>query len=86
MKKQALKIVVVLLGLLLICPLYARGLSLDQAVQQAKERMGGRVISAETQERDGRRTHNIRILTDEGKLRRLRIDAGNNDRGKGYRR
>jgi uncharacterized membrane protein YkoI len=86
MKKQALKIVVVLLGLLLISPLYARGLSLDQAVQQAKERMGGRVISAETQERDGRRTHNIRILTDEGKLRRLRIDAGNNDRGKGYRR
>jgi uncharacterized membrane protein YkoI len=85
MKKQALKIVIVLLGLLLTSSLYARGLSLDQAVQQAKERTGGRVISAETRESNGRRTHNIRILTDEGKLRRLRIDAGN-DRGKGNRR
>lgn len=85
MKKQALQIVIFLLSLLLTAPLYARGLSLDQAVQQAKERVGGRVISAETLESDGRQTHNIRILTDEGKLRRLRIDAGD-ERGKGKRR
>ncbi|MCU7845033.1 MAG: PepSY domain-containing protein [Candidatus Thiodiazotropha sp. (ex Monitilora ramsayi)] len=85
MKKQALQIGVFFLSLLLSVPLMARDLSLDQAVRQAKERTGGRVISAETLERDGRRTHNIRILTDEGKLRRLRIDAGG-ERRKGNRR
>jgi uncharacterized membrane protein YkoI len=84
MKKQILKIAVTLLSLLLSAPLFARGLSLDQAVKQARERVGGRVISADTEESDGRRTHNIRILTDQGKLRRLRIDAGD-DRGKGRR-
>ncbi|MES9969810.1 MAG: PepSY domain-containing protein [Candidatus Thiodiazotropha sp.] len=50
-------------------------MSLDQAVEQAKQRLGGRVISAETRERDGKRIHNVRILTKEGKVRRLRINA-----------
>lgn len=50
-------------------------MSLDQAVEQAKQRLGGRVISAETRERDGKRVHNVRILTKDGKVRRLRINA-----------
>ncbi|MBT2969361.1 MAG: hypothetical protein B6D72_11580 [gamma proteobacterium symbiont of Ctena orbiculata] len=62
--------------LLLIPSLSARAdISLDQAVEQAKQRLGGRVISAETRERDGKRVHNVRILTNEGKVRRLRINA-----------
>jgi hypothetical protein len=63
-------------ALLMIPSLYARGdVSLDQAVEQAKQRLGGRVISAETQESDGKRVHNVRILTKDGKVRRLRINA-----------
>jgi hypothetical protein len=63
-------------ALLLIPSLYAKAdMSLDQAVEQAKQRLGGRVISAETRERDGKRVHNVRILTKEGKVRRLRINA-----------
>lgn len=65
-----------LCAVLLIPSLYASAeMSLDQAVEQAKQRLGGRVISAETRERDGKRIHNVRILTKEGKVRRLRINA-----------
>ncbi|MBT3046561.1 MAG: ribosome biogenesis GTPase RsgA [gamma proteobacterium symbiont of Ctena orbiculata] len=71
-----------LLPKLLICALLLMpglhawaDISLDQAVEQAKQRLGGRVISAETRERDGKRVHNVRILTNEGKVRRLRINA-----------
>jgi hypothetical protein len=60
--------------------------SLDQAVEQAKQRVGGQVISAETRTRDGRRVHNIRILTQEGKVRRLRINASSNGGNHGSRR
>jgi hypothetical protein len=70
-----------LLALLFAPPLLARGdLSLDQAVQQARERTGGRVISAETREKNGRMFHNIRILTNDGRVRRLKYDAGDNRR------
>jgi uncharacterized membrane protein YkoI len=71
-----------MLPALLFAPsLFAQGdLSLDQAVQQARERIGGRVISAETREKNGRRFHNIRILTNDGKVRRLQYDAGDERR------
>jgi hypothetical protein len=51
------------------------GMSLDQAVQQAKQKTGGRVISAETRSQDGHSVHNIRILTRDGKVRRMQIRA-----------
>ncbi len=60
--------------------------SLNKAVEQAKKRTGGQVISAETRNQDGRRVHNIRILTEDGKVRRLRIDANNLGGGNGGRR
>jgi uncharacterized membrane protein YkoI len=64
-------------ALLLAPPLFARDdLSLDQAVEQARKNTGGRVISAETKEKEGHRFHNIRILTNDGKVRRLQYDAG----------
>ncbi|MES9831418.1 MAG: PepSY domain-containing protein [Candidatus Thiodiazotropha sp. LLP2] len=49
--------------------------SLNKAVEQAKQRRGGQVISAETRTRDGQRVHNIRILTKDGKVHRVRINA-----------
>jgi len=86
MTKLSRLISAALLGLLLSPPLSARGdISLDQAVEQARERTGGRVISAETREKEGRRVHNIRILTEDGKVRRLQIDAGG-ERRSGKRR
>lgn len=51
------------------------GESLDSAVSRARERTGGRVLSAETRQVDGRATHFVRILTEDGKVRRLRVDA-----------
>ncbi|MET0065123.1 MAG: PepSY domain-containing protein [Candidatus Thiodiazotropha sp.] len=50
-------------------------MSLDQAVQQAKQKTGGRVISAESRSQDGRPVYNIRILTRDGKVRRMQIRA-----------
>lgn len=55
---------------------FARGdISLDEAVENARQRVGGRVISAETRESDGQRYHNIRMLTEDGKVKRIRIDS-----------
>ena len=49
--------------------------SLDSAVSRARKRSeGGRVVRAETGERNGRRIHNIRIYKD-GRVKRYRMDA-----------
>jgi uncharacterized iron-regulated membrane protein len=86
MTRQTRLISILLVGLLLSPPLTARGdLSLDQAVNQARERTGGRVISAVTREKNGHRVHNIRILTKDGKVRRLQIDAGDDRRSSNKR-
>ncbi len=49
--------------------------SLEQAVTEARDRYPGRVLSAETDRRSGRESHRIRILTDDGRVKRLRMDA-----------
>ena len=49
--------------------------SLDRAVSRIRKRTGARILSAETREVEGRRMHVIRVLTREGKVRRLRVDA-----------
>ena len=51
-----------------------REMTLENAVTHARKQYNGRVISADTDRQDGRRTHNIRILTDDGRVRRLRYD------------
>lgn len=67
---------ILLLALAFAPPLMARGdMSLEQAVRQARDNSNGRVISAETREKNGQRYHNIRILTNDGKVRRYRYDA-----------
>jgi len=52
------------------------GISLDQAVSQARQRHKGKVLSAETVRSDGRKVHRIKILTKDGRVKRTRIDAG----------
>lgn len=47
------------------------GLSRDEAVSRARSRQQGRVLSAE-EGNDG--SYRVRILTDEGRVRRLRVD------------
>ncbi len=52
-----------------------RGLSLDQAVNLVRSRVRGKVVRSETVNRDGKRTHLIRVLTDDGHMRTYRVDA-----------
>ena len=48
--------------------------SLERAVKRARSDYNGRVISAETDNGNGHGSHKIRILTDDGRVRRLRVD------------
>lgn len=52
-----------------------QGESLDSAVSRIRGRTGGRVLSAETRNENGRPVHHIRILTGNGKVKRIRVDG-----------
>ena len=49
--------------------------SLNQAVAQVQRRVGGRVLSAETQTHNGVPLHVIRVLTDNQRVRTIRVDG-----------
>lgn len=49
--------------------------SLQDAVSEARDRYPGRVLSADTERNGGRESHRIRILTDDGRVKRIRVDA-----------
>jgi uncharacterized membrane protein YkoI len=51
------------------------GLSLDAAVGLVVSRFGGQVVRAEAQSRDGQLFYFIRVLTSDGVLVRVRVDA-----------
>lgn len=53
----------------------SRGMSIDAAIDLVLGRYGGRVVKAEVQSSDGRTFYLIRVLTDDGVLRRVRVDA-----------
>ena len=53
-------------------PRYGKPMTLGGAVSQARQEYNGHVISAET-EKSGR--HNIKILTDDGRVKRLHYDG-----------
>ena len=54
----------------------ARGeMSLGAAVAMVRERFGGKVISASTTSRGGKKTHVIKVLSDKGRVRTVRVDA-----------
>lgn len=49
------------------------GLTLDQAVEQVRRQYNGRIVSAETTVSGGRETHVIKVLTDDGKVKTVRV-------------
>lgn len=52
------------------------GMSLDAAVKQAERRYNARVIRAETRtSSDGRRMHVLRLLSEDGRVWTVKIDA-----------
>lgn len=51
------------------------GMSLERAVSMAKRSTGGRVLSAETSEQQGHRVYRIKVLTPEGQVRYIYVDA-----------
>lgn len=51
------------------------GFSLDEAVSSLRRGGQGRVLSADTVDRDGQPVHHIKILTDEGRVKRYRLDG-----------
>ena len=51
------------------------GISLDEAVQRAQSRYGAKAVKAETVYNGGRRVHQIRLLSPDGKVWMVRVDA-----------
>ncbi len=54
--------------------------SLDQAVAMVRRQTGGRIIKASTRRSNGRAVHHIRVLTRDGKVFTVRIDAASGRR------
>lgn len=50
-------------------------LSLDQAAARVRKETGGRVLSARTQNRNGRTVHRIKVLMPSGHVKIVRVDA-----------
>lgn len=51
-------------------------LTLDQAVQQVRRTTNGRVLSAQTVTRGTGRVHRVKVLTDDGRVRTIEMNAG----------
>ena len=52
-----------------------RSVSLDQAVEMVQRRYGARAVKAETVSQGDRRVHKIRLLSPEGKVWNVHVDA-----------
>jgi len=51
--------------------------SLSQAVQQVRRQYNGQIVSAETTVRGNRETHIIKVLTQDGKVKTVRVAGCN---------
>jgi len=51
------------------------GVSLDTAVAQVKKQTKGRVLTAETIQREGKAVHRIKVLLPNGSVRVIHVDA-----------
>ena len=51
--------------------------SLDAAVAAVRRETGGRILSAQTVTRDGRRVHRIKVLTRDRRVRVIYVNSGN---------
>jgi len=63
----------------------ARRATLDDAISEAREDVPGRVLSAETVRENGQEVHRLRILSEDGRVRRFNMDAQTGRRMKGRR-
>jgi len=52
-----------------------QGISLDEAVSRARRQSDDKILSAETVRVDGRRVHRIKVLTGQGRVKHVQIDA-----------
>ncbi len=57
------------------------GPSLSEAVEQVRRQYNGRIVSAETRMSGNRETHVIKVLTDDGKVKTVRIPGRSRDPG-----
>jgi uncharacterized membrane protein YkoI len=53
----------------------ARSLSLDEAAALVRDQVGGRVVRAETRDDGGLRTFVFRVVSDDGRVRTVSVDA-----------
>jgi hypothetical protein len=53
----------------------ATGISVDQAIEIAERRYRARVVRAESKEQQGRRVYVLRLLSEEGRVWTVRVDA-----------
>ena len=51
----------------------SNGVTLSQAVEQVRHQYNGRIVSAETQRNGDRETHVIKVLTEDGKVKTVRV-------------
>ncbi len=63
-------------------------LTLDQAAAQVRRDSGGRILAAERSRRNGRPMYRFKVLTPNGRVRKLWVDPGGEpsprqDRGRG---
>jgi uncharacterized membrane protein YkoI len=49
------------------------GPTLDQAVEQVRKQYNGRIVSAETKVNGNREVHYIKVLTDDGKVKTVKV-------------
>lgn len=54
----------------------ASGISLDRAADQVRRQTGGRILSAETVDKNGQQVHRIKVLTPDHKVVIREIPAG----------
>jgi uncharacterized membrane protein YkoI len=52
-----------------------QGISLDEAIARARQQSDGKILSAETVRDGGRNVHRIKILTRDGRVKRMQYDA-----------
>lgn len=73
-------VLAVLLALLLPVAGYAQ--NLDQAAQQAARQNNAKVLSARTENQDGKTVHVIKLLTADGVVKTLRVPVREKQRGR----
>lgn len=49
------------------------GMSLNEAVEQVRRQYNGRIVSAETRMNGNQEMHHIKVLTDDGKVKTVKI-------------